>query len=401
MDADVVVIGAGLAGLRAARVLTAAGRTVIVLEAQDRVGGRVRTDKVSGFLVDRGFQLLNPRYPEVRAALDIGPLHLHAFGRGVAVRDTQRLTVLADPTRHPLTALRALGSRYLRPPQLGALAAWAAGSQSRTGDRTLAESFDGAGFSGPLRAVTETFLSGVLADTRAETSAAFTRSLVGWFLRGTPALPAAGMAAMPAQLAAGLDVRLSQRADAVTRQARGVRVSTAEAPLDARAAIVAVDPVDLTALTASPAVPMRGLATWWFAADEAPTDLPFLLVDADRRGPVVNTAVVSNVVPSYAPQLQHLIQCSVVLDGAAVTEADVRAHAEILYGGFAADWRVVARHEIARSLPAIPPGMNRPEIDLGGGLFVAGDHVEGASIQGALLSGRRTAQAALRYLQSR
>lgn len=401
MDTDVIVIGAGLAGLRAARVLAAAGRSVIVLEAGDRVGGRVRTDSVDGFLVDRGFQLLNPSYAEARAALDLPALDLQRFGRGVGVRDRDGLTVLADPTRHPATAVRALGSRYLSPAQLAQLARlarWAAGPQSRNGDEALAASFDRAGLAGPLRAVVEIFLAGVLADTRGETSAAFARSLVGWFLRGTPALPARGMGAMPAQLAAGLDVRLSHRVDAVTRRPGGVTVGVPGGTLSARAAVVATDPVDLGVLTGRPAVPMRGLATWWFAADERPSDLPFLIVDALRRGPVVNTAVVSNVVPSYAPAGRHLVQCSVVLDGAAPTEEEVRRHAGVLYSTPTDRWRLVARHEIPRSLPAVPPGMRRPDIDLGGGVFVAGDHVEGSSIQGALLSGRRTADAVLVFL---
>lgn len=399
MDADVIVIGAGLAGLRAARVLSSAGRSVVVLEAQDRVGGRLRTDRVDGFLVDRGFQLLNPRYSQVRAALDLSALRLHAFGRGVAVRDSGGLTVLADPTRHPLSAARSVGSRYLAPAQVARLAVWAAGPQSRDDDRTLAESFDRVGLSGPLRDLTEVFLVGVLADTGGQTSAAFTRSLVGWFLRGTPALPADGMAAIPGQLAEGVDVRLSHRVDALTRGPGTVTVSAAGRTLGARAVILAVDPVDLAHLTGIPAAPMRGLATWWFATDERPSALPFLFVDADRRGPVVNAAVVSNVVPSYAPTGRHLVECSAVLDGAAPSERDVRRHAAILFGTSTGDWRLIAAHEIARSLPSVRPGMRRPDIDLGGGLFMAGDHVEGASIQGALASGHRAARAVLGFLQ--
>lgn len=400
MDTDVIVIGAGLAGLRAARELTAAGRSVIVLEAQDRVGGRVRTDTIDGFLVDRGFQILNPRYDEARAALNLPALRLHEFGRGVAVRDRGELIVLADPTRHPLMARRVLGSRYFSPTKLAKLAAWAAGPRSGTEDESLAASFDQAGLTGPLRALTEVFLSGVLADTRSETSAAFVRSLVGWFLKGTPALPADGMGAMPVQLAGGLDVRLSHRVDAVTRAPDGVEVGVAEARLKARAAIIAVDPVDLRGLTAFPVVPMRGLETWWFATDERPSDLTFLLVDPERRGPVVNSAVVSNVVPGYAPAGQHLVECSVVKDGSTHTESDVRHHAAILYSTSTDRWRVVAHHDIPRSLPAMPPGRSHPDIDLGGGVFVAGDHVEGASIQGALVSGRHTAEAVLGFLRA-
>lgn len=399
MDTEVIVIGAGLAGLRAARQLSAAGRTVVVLEADDEVGGRVRTERVDGFLVDRGFQILNPGYTEARAALDLPALRLQPFGRGVAVRDSDGLSVLADPTRRPAEALHALRSPYLRPDQLVRLAAWIA---PRPGaDEPLARSFDRVGLSGRLRAIVEVFLAGVLADTRGETSAAFARSLVGWFLRGTPALPAAGMAAMPAQLADGLDVRLGRRATAVTRVPDGVAVGVDGDTLRARAAVLAVDPVDFGLLTGRPAARMRGLDTWWFAATERPSDLPYLILDAERRGPVVNTAVISNVAPSYAPPGQHLIQCSVVRDGTPATEADVRRHAARLYGTPTDAWGVVARHELARSLPVMVPGRRRPDAALGGGLFVAGDHIEGASIQGALLSGRRAAAGVGSFLGAR
>lgn len=396
MNADVIVIGAGLAGLRAARVLAAAGRSVVVLEAADRIGGRVATDEVDGFLLDRGFQLLNPAYSELREAVELSALDVHTFQRGVAVRDGADLTVLADPLRHPLVAVRAAGSRYLRPGELAPALAWLRGADSRTDDRPLAASFDRAGFNGALRAVADQFLAGVLAERTGATSAAFVRSLVGWFLRGTPGLPADGMRALPRLLAQGLDVRLHSSVESVRRVSDGVRVSVSDgSELAARSVVVAVDPVSLGLLTSLPSTPMRGLATWWFATPVAPTALPLLFVDGAGRGPLVNTAVISNVAGGYAPAGVHLVQCSAVLDGTLPTEADVRAHVGSIYDSPNDDWRLLHVDELPHSLPVMSPGMHRPPIDLGGGVFVAGDHVEGASIQGALLSGRRTAEAVL------
>ncbi len=403
MDTDVIVIGAGLAGLRAARVLTEAGRSVLVLEASDRVGGRVTSDSIDGFVLDRGFQLLNPAYPELAAAVDVSALDLKTFRRGVAVRDETGLTVLADPLRHPVTAVRSAGSRYLRPGQLRGALAWLNASDTRADDRSVSESFDRAGFSGPLRQVADVFLAGVLADGAGETSAAFVRSLIGWFLRGTPGVPAAGMRALPEAMAKGLAVRLNNSAQRVTRTPDGVTVETAGGEsLKARAAIVSVDPAGLDELTGLAAVPMRGLVTWWFAAPVAPTELPVLLVDAERRGPLVNSAVLSNVAAGYAPAEQHLVQCSALLqsssDASAPDPAAVRAHAGLIYDCPTDDWHLLAEHRLPHSLPVTPPGLQRPPNDLGGGLFVAGDHVEGASIQSALLSGRRTAEAVLATL---
>ena len=95
MDVDVIVIGAGLAGLTAARHLEAAGQRVQVLEADTKVGGRVATDRVDGFLCDRGFQVLNPAYPAVRRDVDLDALGL-SRGRPVFPVGVQQREAL-DP----------------------------------------------------------------------------------------------------------------------------------------------------------------------------------------------------------------------------------------------------------------------------------------------------------------
>src|SRR5690349_10247515 len=100
-DTDVLVVGAGLAGLRCAGELARAGREVRVYEASDDVGGRVRTDVIDGFRCDRGFQVLNPAYPELQRAVDVSALRLQSFGAGVAVRRTHGSTVWAHPLREP------------------------------------------------------------------------------------------------------------------------------------------------------------------------------------------------------------------------------------------------------------------------------------------------------------
>src|SRR5690349_23878756 len=126
MRADVVVVGAGLAGLRCAQVLAEAGRDVVVLEASDGVGGRIRTDRVDGFLVDRGFQLLNPAYPAVRRWVDVDALALQPFGAGVAARFDEGLHVLGHPLREPRLVPRTLRAVGPRLREVAALTRWAA-----------------------------------------------------------------------------------------------------------------------------------------------------------------------------------------------------------------------------------------------------------------------------------
>ena len=124
MDADVVVVGAGLAGLRCARALTDAGRHVVVLEAAGHVGGRVTSEDVDGYVVDRGFQLLNPAYPAVKRWVDVDALALGTFQAGVLVRTDTALKVLADPRRAPQLAWASLRDGLIDPGDLVGLVRW-------------------------------------------------------------------------------------------------------------------------------------------------------------------------------------------------------------------------------------------------------------------------------------
>lgn len=407
MDTDVVVVGAGLAGLECARVLTRRGRSVVVVEAADQVGGRVRTDVVDGFRCDRGFQVLNPAYPAVRRYLDTTALGLRPFGRGVAVRRDDRLAVVADPVTAPRLATGLPASGYLDPRALARLAAWVGPPAARPNeddDVTLAESLDRAGVRGPLRdEVLERFLAGVLLEDDGSTSAAFTRSLVRLFAIGAPSLPQQGMAALPAWMASQLAdrPRLGWRATAVECAEGGRAVVSAHERVTARHVVVAVDPSSAPGLAGVDAPAMKGVTTFWFAAEEPATRLNLLHLDGrgarvGASGPVVNTAVVTNAVPGYAPAGQHLVQASCLLaPGAeAPSEAVVRDQLAAIYARSTADWRLVVRHDIHDALPAQPaPLIRERPMRVGDGLWVCGDHRDTASINGALTSGHRTAEA--------
>lgn len=399
MDCDVVVIGAGLAGLQSARSLTRAGLSVQVWEAAEEVGGRVRTEEVDGFRLDRGFQVLNPAYPAVRQRIDVQALRLQRFGPGVGVRRADRLAVVADPRRAPARLPDLLRSGFLRPRELVRLARWAApalGPVDRLAgddDVTLAQSLDAAGVHGPLRSeVLEPFLAGVLLEAEGASSAGFARLLVRCFLLGTPGLPEEGMQALPRQLAAHLTgtIHLGRPAESVRSVAGGVAVAGPGAAVTARAAVVATDPRTAERLVPVVAPPMRGLVTYWFAADDPPGDLPMIVLDGRRHGPVVNAAVVSNAAPSYAPPGRHLVQATTLLEEP--DEREVRRQLGEMYSCDTAPWELLARHTVREAVPAQPPPLRlRRSVEAGEGVYVCGDHRDTASIQGALASGGRTA----------
>jgi len=405
MRADVVVVGAGLAGLRCAQVLSEAGRDVVVLEASDGVGGRIRTDRVDGFLVDRGFQLLNPAYPAVRRWVDVEALGLQPFGAGVAARTETGLEVLGHPLRSPALLPTTLRAAAQHPQELAALARWAAPLLRPRPGRTLAEVVEGrpdvdrrtaldhAGADGLLRRVVDSFFAGVLLEDDGSTADRFALLLTWMFVRGVPALPTDGMQALPEQLAATLGdrVRLAQRVHRVT----GTSAETDDGTWTADHVVVATGAVQAKELTGVPVPAAKGVVTvWWSASDTPHTDLLHVDARSTPAGPLVNAAVVSRAAPSYAPPGRHLVQGSALLGRGGGTD-DMRRHAGDLLGVDASGWEVVARHEVPHALPAQPTPFSTTRPVVHGEVVVCGDHRDTASIQGALVSGQRAAEALL------
>ena len=161
------------------------------------------------------------------------------------------------------------------------------------------------------------------------------------------------------------------------------------------AVVVAASPGAAAELTGIPVPPTKPLTTFWHTAPAPPSRAKLLHVDGARRGPLVNTAVLTNVAPGYAPPGRVLIASSTVAaDSSATAEADVRRQAGLVYGVGPAAWELITSQVITAALPHQPPPLvlRRPA-RLDSGVFVAGDHRDTASIQGALVSGRRVADA--------
>ena len=412
----VVVVGAGLAGLAAARHLTARGVEVTVLEASDGVGGRVRTDVVDGFRLDRGFQLYNPAYPEGARVLDHEALDLRSFiaGARIVISRSGRRQVerVADPRREPSWLVPSLLARIGSPVSTARFGAYAVSravrsveSLLRDPDVTTEEALRRAGADRALmERVLRPFLSGVFLESELTTSRRFLDVVLKSFVRGTPGVPALGMARIPEQLAAGLDIRLGHRVASVsarTVSARTVNVVGGDAHR-ADAVIVATDPATAAGLIAEISAPAaRSVTTWYFRPTCAPEDLAdgqaVLILDGDHRGPLVNTVVLTHAAPDYAPAGSALISASALgVWDSPEHESAVREHLAWLYGVATHDWELLASYPIPYALPAMPVPfeLQRP-VRTADGVYVAGDHRDTSSIQGALVSGRRAAQALL------
>lgn len=399
--AGVVVVGAGLAGLAAARALRLAGRDTLVLEASDGVGGRVRTDVVDGFLLDRGFQVLLTGYPELARQLDVEALHLQRFEPGALVWSGGKGHVVSDPRRRPGQAL-ATASAPIGSVGDKVRVAWLRHRLLATDPRDLLRRPDVAtivhlrslGFS--TRMIERFFrplFAGIQLDPALTTSSRMFDVIFRTLATGDAAVPASGMGAIPAQLAAGLapgTVRLSTSVRAV----EGTSVLLDDGRrVDADAVVVATEGPVASRLLGLPEVASLAAACVWFAAPAPPVPHKLVVLDGDGGGPAANVAVMSNVASSYAPTGQALVAAAVPGKATADTDA-VRAQLRGWWGPAVDTWRHLRTHEIPHGQPAQPAPMHpKQRIDLGGGRWVCGDHRDTASIQGALYSGRRCGEA--------
>ena len=390
---EVLVIGAGLAGLACALRLCEAGVDVALHEASDAVGGRIRTDAVDGLLLDRGFQVHNTGYPEARRVLDHDALDLQAFTPGALLRYGASLHRLADPRRKPAwalsTALSPIGSLKDKA-AVAALAARAALTPvPRLLDAPETTTYDALRSRGLSDTIIDRFLrpflSGVFLETDLSTSSHWFDMVWRSFVRGTQCLPAGGMQAMPEQLAARLP-------DGV------LHLSSPRTALPSGKAVVVATGGRAAADLLGTAVPaFRGVTTHYHLADTPVPTGKAIVLDGEGGGPVANSVVLSNVAPTYAPG-RVLVSSSVVTGDA--SEPAVRAHLSRLYGVDTARWQHVRAYEVPDALPSMAPplGRLRKPVLVRDGVFVCGDHRDTASIQGALVSGRRAATAVLSSL---
>jgi phytoene dehydrogenase-like protein len=420
----IVVVGAGLAGLTCAKILAERGQRVLVLEATDQVGGRVRTDyHEDGYRLDRGFQVLFTAYAAAARHLDFDRLKQRTFEPGAILVKNDKRREIADPLRDPNSLLPSVFNPFVSPldklrtlalvaqvRRLSTRQIFAGDGQPEGKDETTEAYLRRLGFSdaGFIDSFIRPFYGGIFLDRSLQTSARMFQFTFKMLAEGKIILPAEGIQRIPEQLAEVLpegSLRFRARVGEVLisgNRVTGVRLTTGE-QIEADQVVIATES-RIAEKFAQKSLPTQGMSVvcLYFAGNEQLYKQRKILLNSNANAYVNNAVLLTNIAPTYAPPRKHLLSVSVLgnptEDDEAVAQRSLQEMANWFPDSHLKNWQLLAVYRIPFAQFAQPAGIfndlpnNRTSVE---GLYLAGEYTQSSSIQGAMHSGEYAANMVL------
>ncbi len=405
-DPQVLIVGAGLSGLACAIELNRRGIECQIFEASGQVGGRVSTDRVDGFLLDRGFQVFLTSYPEAPKFLDYESLELKKFKAGAIIRYQDSFCRISDVMRHPgdlpgnvFSQAGSITDKLKIAALRTEVAKQSIAEIEAAENITTQQRLKQFGFSQRIiDSFFRPFFGGVFLESNLATSRRMFDFVFKMFASGDATLPASGMGQIPQQMAANLPSGTIQfNCPVKSINNNTVQLENGES-VSARQIVLATDQNSANRLLNNETVENVGVTCLYFAANESPVNEPILVLNGDPAdGPINNLCVPSDVATAYAPDGQALISITVLgvdHDQSSIIES-VLQQVRKWYGEPVDQWRHLKTYEIKHSLPkqncSDLETVKKPLLTKDG-IYRCGDYLDFASIQGALASGRKIAE---------
>ena len=402
---EFLVVGAGLAGLTAAKVLSQSGREVLLLEKSDGVGGRVRTDQYKDFLLDRGFQVLLTAYPELPKHLNLSLLRLHSFESGATIFSDGHFSKVGDPFRNVSSIMstaftKTIGMQdkikllKLRNSLIGRKKIYF----QQKDDKRILETFEELGFtSKAINSFFKPLVGGIQLDPSLSGSTRLCFLVLKMLFIGDAAIPSRGMGAISEQLSKQINessIRLTSSVDKV--EGKKVILESGESFLPSNLIIATEGPA--TAKLLGQESPLsRSVSCIYFSAPQAPSSSKAILLNGEKNGPALNVAIMSNISPSYSKNGKALIAVAIPDTIKPDSMENVLIQMRKWFGDSVDSWEHIKTYSIEHGQPDLRPGDPfRKSIKNSEGVYICGDHRDTPSIQGALVSGRRAAEICLK-----
>jgi hypothetical protein len=373
MNFDCIVIGAGLAGITAARDLESTGKSVLLIEASDDVGGRLRSDRLDGFILDRGFQVINPKYPQVRRSKLIKELDFKFISGKIHLADLDLMVGYA-----PGSMSRQIGSTTEKIKFLNFLALSKPSNSQPFGDYVAA-------FPNLYVKVLKPFLSGVFLTDPTLIAADVVQEIIRSLVKSLPGVPANGVGEFSKALAKPLkNVHFNEKVIKIDQES----VITDKGKYEARFIMIATDGQSANNLMGvNKECKMSASYTFYFAVDKQTELMSSLQISTQAK--VVNTIAISKVSQNYAPKDKNLISVTSLLP---LTQEAFRQEVSELWRIPAQKFEYIHHYAITQSLPFHGPGKSLKEnLFVKDGLFVVGDHMSAPSQEGAMRTGAAVA----------